>query len=48
MIALILTFLFSTLDSDEVTLGREAVRDQAMNDREVTSLMDISTHGHGL
>jgi len=44
MIALIWTFLFSTIDSDEVTLRREAGRDQAMNDREITSLVD-STHG---
>ena len=45
MIALIWTFLFSSIDSDEVTLGGEAGRDKTMNNRENTSLVDSSTHG---
>ena len=44
MTALIWTFLLSTIGSDEVTLERGAGRDQAMNDRELASLVDGSTH----
>jgi hypothetical protein len=45
MIALSGTFLFSTMGSDEVTLGRGAERDKTMNVREIASLVDSRTHG---
>lgn len=44
MTALIWTFFLSTIDSDEVTVGRGAGRDQTMNVREIASLVD-GTHG---
>jgi hypothetical protein len=45
MIALSGTFLFSTMGSDEVTLGRGAGQEKTINIREIVSLVNSRTHG---